>query len=145
MVSKFLLVSVTLARLYVIGVRRTGDALEKNSPKIWWIQKVVVPLHSQLQRKGGRKCPMRDWRLVTMTSDRSAHRASLETYFIQAFGRQKSIGKKTSPEIWWFEKLVVPLHSQPARKSSSLFTCEEVLSWSSQRGVSLTGIYRSDL
>ena len=29
MVSKFLLVSVTLARLYVIGVRRTGDALEK--------------------------------------------------------------------------------------------------------------------
>ena len=39
--------------------------------------------------------------------------------------------KKTSPDIWWFEKLVVPLHSQPARKGSSLFTCEEVLSWSS--------------
>ena len=37
---------------------------------------------------------MRDWRLVTMTSDRSAHRASLEAYFIQAFGRQKSIGEK---------------------------------------------------
>ena len=48
--------------------------------------------------------------------------------------------KKTSPDIWWFQKLVVPLHSQPARKSSSLFTCEEVLSWSSKRGAGLTGI-----
>ena len=87
MVSKFLLVSVTLARLYVIGVRRTGDALEKNSPKIWWIQKVVVPLHSQLQRKGGRKCSMHDWRLVATTADRSAHRASLEVYLMQASSR----------------------------------------------------------
>ena len=69
--------------LYIIGVRRTDGALEKKtSPDIWWIQKVVVPLHPQLQRKGGRKCPIRDWRLVTMTADRSAHRASLEAYLI---------------------------------------------------------------
>ena len=41
--------------LYIIGVRRTSEALEKKtSPKIWWIQKVVVPLHSQLKREG---CP----------------------------------------------------------------------------------------
>ena len=38
--------------------------------------------------------------------------------------------KKTSPKIWWFQKLVVPLHSQPTRKGGSLFTREEVLSWS---------------
>ena len=43
------------ALLYIIGVRRTGDALEKKtSPDIWWIRKVVVPLHSQLKREG---CP----------------------------------------------------------------------------------------
>ena len=38
---------------------------KKTSPNIWWIQKIVVPLHSQLKRKGfpselgdptGRKC-----------------------------------------------------------------------------------------
>ena len=42
--------------LYIIGVRRTSEALEKKktSPKIWWIRKVVVPLHSQLKREG---CP----------------------------------------------------------------------------------------
>ena len=60
---------------------------KKTSPKIWWIQKVVVPLHSQLQRKGGRKCSMHDWRLVATTADRSAHRASLEACLIQASGR----------------------------------------------------------
>ena len=41
---------------------------KKTSPNIWWIQKVVVPLHSQLKRKGfpselgdptGRKCLIR--------------------------------------------------------------------------------------
>ena len=37
----------------IIGVRRTSEALEKKtSPNIWWIQKVVVPLHSQLKREG---------------------------------------------------------------------------------------------
>ena len=37
----------------IIGVRRTSEALEKkNSPNIWWIRKVVVPLHSQLKRRG---------------------------------------------------------------------------------------------
>ena len=51
-----------------------------------------------------------------------------------------ALEKKTSPNIWWFQKLVVPLHSQPARKGSSLFTCEEALSWSSKRGAGLTGI-----
>ena len=47
-------------------------ARKKTSPKIWWIQKVVVPLHSQPQRKGGRKCPIRDWGLATMAADRNA-------------------------------------------------------------------------
>ena len=51
-----------------------------------------------------------------------------------------ALEKKTSPNIWWFQKLVVPLHSQPARKGSSLSTCEEALSWSSKRGAGLTGI-----
>ena len=38
-----------------INIRRTSEALEKKtSPKIWWIRKVVVPLHSQLKREG---CP----------------------------------------------------------------------------------------
>ena len=65
--------------LYIIGARRRDEALEKKtSPKIWWIQKVVVPLHPQLQRKGGRKCPMHDWKLVTTTADRDASRANLE-------------------------------------------------------------------
>ena len=59
--------------IYIIGVRRTSEELEKKtSPKIWWIQKVVVPLHPQLQRKGGRKCPVHDWGLVAMTADRNA-------------------------------------------------------------------------
>ena len=71
--EQVLLVSVTLAHLYIIGVRRTSEALEKKtSPKIWWIQKVVVPLHSQLQRKGGRKCPIHGWSLVAMIADRNA-------------------------------------------------------------------------
>ena len=44
---------VVLGRSYIIGVRRTGEALEKKtSPNIWWIRKVVVPLHSQLKREG---------------------------------------------------------------------------------------------
>ena len=64
----------------IIGVRRTSEALEKKtSPKIWWIQKVVVPLHSQLQRKGGRKCPVHDWGLVTMVADRNACRVYVMT------------------------------------------------------------------
>ena len=29
---------------------------EKTSSDIWWIGKVVVPLHSQLKRTGSRKC-----------------------------------------------------------------------------------------
>ena len=67
---------------------------KKTSPKIWWIQKVVVTLHPQLQRKGGRKCPIHDWRLVTTTADLSAYRASLGAYLIQASSKQKSIGEK---------------------------------------------------
>ena len=122
--------------IYIIGARHRDEALEKKtSPKIWWIQKVVVPLHSQLQRKGGRKCPIHDWRSVTTMADRSACRADLlarsrdwsealrRLLFNTSF-RQIEIDrrKKTSPNIWWFQKLVVPLHSQPERKSSSLFT-----------------------
>ena len=50
-----IVISVIWILLYVIGVRRTSEALEKKtSPKIWWIRKVVVPLHSQLKREG---CP----------------------------------------------------------------------------------------
>lgn len=46
-------VTAIWALLYIIGVIRTGDALEKKtSPIIWWIRKVVVPLHSQLKREG---------------------------------------------------------------------------------------------
>ena len=129
------------ARLYIIGVRRTSEALEKEtSPKIWWIQKLVVPLHSQLQRKGGRKCPIHGWSLVAMIVDRNAcgvymmarlhgwSRGFLNTSFWYSKNRST---KKTSPKIWWFQKLVVPLHSQPTRKGGSLFTCEEVLSWGS--------------
>jgi len=64
--------------IYIIGARHRDEALEKKtSPNIWWIQKVVVPLHSQLRRKGGRKCPIHDWRLVTTMADRSACRADL--------------------------------------------------------------------
>ena len=115
---------------------------KKTSPKIWWFQKVVVPLHSQLQRKGGRKCPIHGWSLVTMMVDRNAcgvymvthsssrSRDSMRCLLKRVSDRWKSIGEKTSPKIWWFQKLVVPLHSQPIRKGSSLFTCEEVLSWS---------------
>ena len=48
-------VSAIWVLLYIIGVRRMSEALEKKtSPNIWWIRKVVVPLHSQLKRKG---CP----------------------------------------------------------------------------------------
>ena len=75
MVSRFLMLRASLgAPIYnIIGVRRTSEALEKKtSPKIWWIQKVVVPLHSQLQRKGGRKCPIHGWSLVAMIVDRNA-------------------------------------------------------------------------
>ena len=65
--------SIAWRHLYIIGVRRTSEELEKKtSPKIWWIQKVVVPLHSQPQRKGGRKCPAHDWGLATMAADRNA-------------------------------------------------------------------------
>ena len=71
--EQVLLVGVTLAYLYILGARRTSEALEKKtSPKIWWFQKVVVPLHSQLQRKGGRKCPIHGWSLVAMMADRNA-------------------------------------------------------------------------
>ena len=81
--------------LYIIGVRRTSEALEKKtSPKIWWFQKVVVTLHPQLQRKGGRKCPIHDWRLVTTTADRGASRANSEACLTRASSKQKSIGKK---------------------------------------------------
>ena len=89
--------------LYIIGARHRDEALEKKtSPKIWWIQKVVVTLHPQLQRKGGRKCPIHDWGLVTTTADRDASRANLEACLpgwleaclIRAFSKQKSIGKK---------------------------------------------------
>lgn len=127
--------------LYIIGVRRTSEALEKKtSPKIWWIRKVVVPLHSQLKREG---CPSElgdptGQRCLTQFLERCTA-GGFGGFLLQqlrSFSRGFSLleglsGKKTSPNIWWFQKLVVPLHSQPARKSRSLFTCEEVLVWSS--------------
>ena len=111
--------------LYIIGVRRTSDALEKKtSPDIWWIQKVVVPLHSQLKREGypselgdptGQRCLIRFLERCT---------ASRFGGFLPSVASERPMGflipmglwKKTSPNIWWFQKLVVPLHSQPARK-----------------------------
>lgn len=119
-------VSDAWALLYIIGVRRTRDALEKKtSPDIWWFQKVVVPLHSQLKRKGcpselgdptGQRCLIRFLErcmaggfggfLPSVASGRPMD-------FLIPMGLSK---KKTSPNIWWFEKLVVPLHSQPARR-----------------------------
>ncbi len=71
------LANAILVLLYIIGTRHRDEALEKKtSPKIWWIQKVVVTLHPQLQRKGGRKCPVHDWGLVTTTADRDASRTN---------------------------------------------------------------------
>ena len=141
--GQVLLVSVTLgAPIYNRCKTHEWGARKKTSPKIWWFQKVVVPLHSQLQRKGGRKCPIHGWSLVAMTVDRNAcgvyvmtrlssrSRGSMRCLLKRVSDRWKSIGKKTSPKIWWFQKLVVPLHSQPTGKGSSLFTREEVLSWS---------------
>ena len=78
-----ILADAILVLLYIIGTRHRDEALEKKtSPKIWWIQKVVVTLHPQLQRKGGRKCLIHDWGLVTTTADLSAYRASLGAYLI---------------------------------------------------------------
>lgn len=141
--EQVLLVSVTLgAPIYNRCKTHEWGARKKTSPKIWWFQKVVVPLHSQLQRKGGRKCPIHGWSLVAMMTDRNAcgvymmtHcQADLETRWGVCWKGsptdESRSAKKTSPKIWWFQKLVVPLHSQPTRKGSSLFTCEEVLSWS---------------
>lgn len=71
--EQVLLVSVTLgAPINNRYKTREWGARKKTSPKIWWFQKVVVPLHSQLQRKGGRKCSIHDWSLVAMIADRSA-------------------------------------------------------------------------
>lgn len=66
-----------------------GDALEKKtSPNIWWIRKVVVPLHSQLKRKGfpselgdptGRKCLIR-------FLERDVRRVALRVSFFSSFG-----------------------------------------------------------
>lgn len=88
-------------------------ARKKTSPKIWWIQKVVVPLHSQPQRKGGRKCPAHDWGLVTMVADRNAcwvyvmtrlpgwFRDSMKHLLVWVFiDWQKTIGEKKLLQIF---------------------------------------------
>ena len=82
-------------------------ARKKILRKIWWIQKVVVPLHSQPQRKGGRKCPVHDWGLATMVADRNAcwvyvmtrlpgwFRGSMKHLLVWVFiDWQKTIGEK---------------------------------------------------
>ena len=116
--------------LYIIGTRHRDEALEKTSPKIWWIQKVVVPLHSQLQRKGGRKCPIHDWRLVATVADRDASRASLETCLlgwleaclIRALANRNRSAKKLLQIFGGFKNLSYLCTHNPQEKSSSLFT-----------------------
>ena len=113
---------------------------KKTSPKIWWIQKVVVPLHSQLQRKGGRKCPIHDWRLVTTKADRYASRANLEACLpswleaclIRAFSKQESIGEKKLLQIFGgFKNLSYLCTHNPQEKAVRSSLVEGVLSWSS--------------
>ena len=51
--GQVLLVSVTLgAPIYNRCKTHERCSRKKTSPDIWWIRKVVVPLHSQLKRKG---------------------------------------------------------------------------------------------
>ena len=58
---------VVLGHSYIYNRCKTHGrgSQKKTSPNIWWIRKVVVPLHSQLKREGfpselgdptGRKC-----------------------------------------------------------------------------------------
>ena len=75
-----------------------------------------------------------------MIADRSAHRASLEAYFIQAFGRQKSIGeKKLLQKFGGLKNLSYLCTNNPQEKAVRSSLVEGVLSWSSKRGASLTG------
>ena len=126
---------------------------KKTSPNIWWIQKVVVPLHSQLQRKGGRKCPMHGWRLVTTTADRSACRANLGAClpgWLEALRRDLLINtgfrqieidrqKKLLQKFGGLKNLSYLCTHNPQEKAVRSSLVEEVLSWSSKRGASLTG------
>ena len=85
---------------------------EKTSSNIWWIGKVVVPLHSQLKRTGFRKC-------LSLMSGEQVLLVSV-TLGASIYNRYKThergARKKNSPKIWWFQKVVVPLHSQLQRK-----------------------------
>lgn len=76
---------VVLGRSYIIGVRRTGEALEKKtSPNIWWIRKVVVPLHSQLKREGfpSELGDPTGWKCLTQFLERCTA-GSFEGFFLQ--------------------------------------------------------------
>ena len=87
--------------------------LEKSWPNIWWIGKVDVPLHSQLKRTGFRKC------LSLMSGEQVFDVKSIawrHLYIIRCKTHERGAQKKTSPKIWWIQKVVVPLHSQPQRK-----------------------------
>ena len=130
------LADAILVLLYIIGSRHRDEALgKKTSPKIWWFQKVVVTLHPQLQRKGGRKCPIHDWRLVTTTADRGASRANLEACLpdwleaclTRAFSKQKSIGEKKLLQIFGgFKNLSYLCTHNPQEKAVRSSQAEEV-------------------
>ena len=126
--------------LYIIGARRRDEALEKKLlRRSWWFQKVVVTLHPQLQRKGGRKCPIHDWRLVTMTADRGAGRANLEACSLDWFRSLLNTSFQQT-EIDWRKKLFQMFGSfknlsylcthNPQEKAVRSSQAEEVLSWS---------------
>ena len=131
--------------IYIIGTRHRVEALEKKtSPKIWWIQKVVVPLHSQLQRKGGRKCPIHDWRSVTTMADRSACRADLlarsrdwsealrRLLFHTSFRQIEIDRRKKLLQIFGgFKNLSYLCTHNPQEKAVRSSLVEGVLSWSS--------------
>lgn len=96
--------------LYIIGVRRTSEAIEKKtSPKIWWIQKIVVPLHSQLKREGcpselgdptGQRCLAQFLERCTAGGFGGFLLQQLRS-FSRGFPLPEGLSKKkTSPNIW---------------------------------------------
>ena len=132
------------AHLYIIGVRRTSEALEKkNFSENLVVSKKLSYLCTRNSKErvvGSVRYIVGAWWRWQLTETLAesiwwlACQADLEARWGVCWKGsptdESRSAKKTSPKIWWFQKLVVPLHSQPTRKGSSLFTREEVLSWS---------------
>ena len=122
---------------------------EKASPDIWWFQKVVVPLHSQLKREGypselgdptGQRCLIRFLERC-MAGGFGGFLPSVASGRPMDFLIPMGLSKKNFSEYLVVSKNLLYLCTHnPQEKGSSLFTCEEVLSWSSSRGAGLTGI-----